>query len=53
LTSSILLKFSQKKKQQQIELLAIQDVYSFLSFASDNLEKESKRMVVFQNMDKK
>ena len=38
-------------KAQYVELLATQDVHSFLSFATDILEKESKRMTAFQNMD--
>lgn len=38
-------------KAQYVELLATQDVDSFLSFATKTLEKESKRMIAFQSMD--
>lgn len=38
-------------KGQYVELLATQDVDSFLFFAKSILNKENKRMVAFQNMD--
>ncbi|MCA9766556.1 MAG: Fic family protein [Carnobacterium sp.] len=39
-------------KAQYVELLATQDVDSFLSFAKSTLDKERKRMLAFQNMDR-
>jgi len=38
-------------KSQYVELLATQDFDSFLSFATNTLEKETKRMIAFQNME--
>ena len=38
-------------KAQYVELLATQDVDSFLAFAIDTLKKETKRMTAFQNME--
>lgn len=38
-------------KAQYVELLATQDIDSFLTFAESILAKESKRMIAFQNMD--
>lgn len=38
-------------KAQYVELLATKDVDSFLSFAKSTLDKESKRMEAFQNVD--
>lgn len=39
-------------KAQYVELLATQDVDSFFTFAKSTLDKECKRMIAFQNMDK-
>lgn len=39
-------------KAQYVELLATQDVDSFFTFAKTSLDKESKRMIAFQHMDK-
>lgn len=39
-------------KAQYVELLATQDVDSFFTFARSTLNKESKRMIAFQNMDR-
>lgn len=36
---------------QYVELLATQDVDSFLAFAKTTLDKESKRMVTFKSMN--
>ena len=38
-------------KAQYVEILATQDVDSFLAFAKLILDKESKRMIAFQNME--
>lgn len=38
-------------KAQYVELLANQDVDYFLTFAEFTLDKESKRVIAFQNMD--
>ena len=39
-------------KAQYVELLSNQDVDSFLTFAESILDKESRRMIAFQNMDR-
>lgn len=39
-------------KAQYVELLANQDVESFLTFSESILDKESRRMIAFQNMDR-
>jgi len=39
-------------KARYVELLATQDVASFFTFAKSTLDKESKRMAAFQNMEK-
>ena len=38
-------------KAQYVEILANQDVDSFLTFAKSILDKETKRMIAFKNMD--
>lgn len=38
-------------KAQYVEILATQDVDSFVTFAKSILDKETKRMIAFQNMD--
>lgn len=38
-------------KAQYIQLLATQDVASFVSFAKDTLKKETRRMTAFQNTE--
>ena len=38
-------------KAQYVEILATQDVDSFVTFAKSTLDKETKRMIAFQNMD--
>lgn len=38
-------------KAEYIEFLANQDVEGFFQFAKERLDKEQKRMQVFQNMD--
>lgn len=38
-------------KAQYVEILATQDIESFVTFANSILNKETKRMIAFQNMD--